>query len=53
MKKETLSGFSPRRRVMRNAAMNAGLVALLAAVFLWSVAGNALENIRSMIEKHV
>jgi hypothetical protein len=33
--------------------MNAALMALLTGVFLWSVAGNAFDTIRSAIEKRV
>jgi hypothetical protein len=32
--------------------MNAGLMMLLAGVFVWSVAGNAIDTIRHAIERH-
>jgi hypothetical protein len=51
MKQGTPSGFSSRGASMRNLAMNVALMALLTGLFLWSVAGNAIENIRSAIEK--
>jgi hypothetical protein len=51
MKQAIPSSFSRRRSAMHSVAMNAALMALLSGVFLWSVAGNALENIRSAIER--
>jgi hypothetical protein len=51
MNNVTSSGFPPRRSTMRAMAMNTALVMLLAGVFLWSVAGNALNQIRSAVEK--
>ena len=51
MRYATPSRFSPRRSTMRTVAMNAILMALLTGVFLWSAAGNAVENIRSAIER--
>jgi hypothetical protein len=36
---------------MRTAAMNAGLIIVLAGVFLWSVAGNAIDTVRHAVEK--
>lgn len=47
------SGFSLRRSNLRNAAMNIVLVMLLAGVFLWSVAGNAIDTFRASIERHI
>ena len=45
MKEGTLSNFSRRRGRVRGIAMNTGLMALLAGVFLWSAAGNAVEQV--------
>lgn len=53
MYREISSGFSPRRGALRSIVMNAALVILLAGVFLWSVAGNAIDHVRASIEKRV
>ncbi len=37
--------FAPRRGPAQNLAMNAALMVLLAAVYLWSAAGNAVEQV--------
>ena len=46
MKEGTLSNLSRRRGTVRGIAMNAALLALLVGVFLWSAAGNAVEQVR-------
>jgi hypothetical protein len=51
MYREISSGFSPRRGTLRTIAMNAVLVMLLAGVFVWSAAGNAIDHMRTVIEK--
>ena len=49
MNKATSYRLPHPRNAVRAAAMNAGLLLLLAGVFLWSVAGNAIENLRGLI----
>jgi hypothetical protein len=46
MKERALGNLSLRRGKMRGIAMNAALLALLAGIFLWSAAGNAVELVR-------
>jgi hypothetical protein len=51
MTRKASSSIAPHRSAMRDVAMNMALVMLLAGVFLWSVTGNAIDQLRAAIER--
>lgn len=53
MQREISFSLSPRRGALSSIAMNVVLIMLLAGVFVWSAAGNAIDQIRASIEKRI